>query len=37
MGAAVCGRRVFLFGGEGPSENGCNLFNDLYEAAILEW
>lgn len=34
MGVAICGMRVFIFGGEGPSESSPVLFNNLYEFRI---
>jgi hypothetical protein len=30
IGSAQCGNRLFLFGGEGPSEDIPLLFNDLH-------
>ena len=37
MGMAVCGRKVFCFGGERPSPHGFSYSNTLYELVINEF
>jgi hypothetical protein len=37
MGIAICGRRIFVFGGEGPGEQSSALYNNLYEIVINEY
>lgn len=37
MGVAVCGRKLYCFGGQGPGEFCPNLFNDLYEVHLNQF
>jgi hypothetical protein len=34
MGVAVCGRKLYCFGGEGPGEFSSTLYNELYEVHL---
>lgn len=36
MGSAVCGSRLFMFGGEGPTKDGIVDYEELFELAIDE-